>query len=165
MYWLQNIHDKLGEKRKPQLCVNLLLKNIVINAWEKVWKIYAKLLRIFGSPPWNRNGKGWEMKTSSFTFLYYFTVSKGGTLFYLIIKLIHIYIHQILRWLFKKLVTWKCSLYFIFCWKSNMQNSNYSMSSIDKIYRSICSDRSVINTPNVKRILKYLDIRVIIGVF
>lgn len=35
-----------------------------------------------------------------------------------------------------------------------MQNSNYSMSSTDKIYRSIRSDRSVINTPNVKRIFK-----------
>lgn len=27
MYWSQNIHDKLGEKRKPQLLYNLLLEN------------------------------------------------------------------------------------------------------------------------------------------
>ena len=45
-------------------------------------------------------------------------------------------------------------MFIIFYWKSNMQNSNYSMSSIDKTYRSICSAKSIINTPNVKRIFK-----------
>lgn len=34
--------------------------------------------------------------------------------------------------------------------KSNMQNSNYNMSSIDKIYRSVCWDWSIINIPNTK---------------
>lgn len=37
------------------------------------------------------------------------------------------------------LITWgDCSLYSFE--RSNMQNSNYSMSSIDKLYRSLCGD-------------------------